>query len=539
MNTHFSTSLNNMFQPDKQTILQSLTELNVRLEIQNQDLRHLRSEQSFVLISNTALADVDDLAMMYVMSHASLPYRIISRTRRAPAAFKAIYLPVNYNLLQADDYLNSIYRHLKKCQEQNICVCFQINFSDRRLDMLLRQQIFKGLAKVLRKVKMPIVPMRISTSVPELFQGPLGSRLLQRHQPEPILVKIRIGSPITPEEMEQFPKPAVFKRYLQSRIFSLGSGLKLKRVFFNNFFRPSANPAPLAQPESPEKISEEINHLKFENLVATQGPYDIFVAKAHEIPHALKEIGRLRELTFRAVGEGTNHALDLDEYDLYYRQLILWNRAEQRIAGGYRIGLGDEIFERYGPEGFYISSLFKIKPCFYPVMQQSVELGRSYVVPEYQKQRLPLFLLWKGILFFLLKNPHYRYLYGPVSISKFYSDVSRSLIISFIRKHYFDEQLARCLKPRKPFRYKPEKVDINLLTDSLDNNITGLDNLIEDIEPGHIRLPVLVRQYIKLNARFISFNVDPKFNDVLDGFLILNLNDVPISMIEALKKEEG
>lgn len=526
-----------MIQPSQNAIQEALKQKNVQLDVSVQDLRNLQPDEPFILLANTAVADVDHLVLMYLMSQTGRPYRIISRKKNVLEAFQDIYLPVNFKVLQVDEYLNSIYKHLRKCHDQHICVCLQINFSDSSLDNLLRQRIFKGLAKVLRKVKMPIVPVRIKAPFPAFIQPGLGVHLVQRKRTEPYLVKVRIGSPISPEEQEQFPKPSMFKRYLQSRIFSLGSGLELKRVFFRNFLQPPAKEEPLADPVAAEKIAEEIQQLKFDNLIATQGDYDILVAKASEIPFGLKEIGRLRELTFRSAGEGTGKARDLDEFDLYYRQLILWNRNEQRIAGGYRMGLGNEIFEHYGPDGFYISSLFKIKPCFYPVFPQAVELGRSYVVPDFQKQRLPLFLLWKGILYFLLKNPHYRYLYGPVSISKFYSDISRSLIVSFIQKNYFNEELAHCLKPRKPFRFQSEKVDIELLTNSLSNNLKGLDNLIEDIEPEHIRLPVLVRQYLKLNARFISFNVDPNFSDVLDGFIILDLNDLPLSMIETLKKE--
>ncbi|MAT52875.1 MAG: hypothetical protein CMN32_00230 [Saprospirales bacterium] len=516
-----------MQQADPNLIKEALKEKNVQLEVSDQDLQHLRSNQPFILIANTAMSQFDHLALMYVMSQSGQQYRIVSRKKTIPESLGDVYLPLKYNILQVNDYLNNIYKHLRNCRDRGVSVCLQINFSDTSLDNLLRQQFFKGLAKVLRKVEMPIVPVRL--------EAPPGGPFLRNSGP--VLMRVRIGAPISPEEQQKFPKPSVFKRYLQSRIYCLGSGLKLRKVYFKNFLQPSANEEPLAAPMPNEAIAEEIEKLKYENLVATQGDYDIFVARAREIPNALEEIGRLRELTFRSVGEGTGKARDLDEFDIYYRQLILWNRVDQRIAGGYRMGLGDEIFGQYGPEGFYISSLFKIKPCFYPVMPKSVELGRSYIVPEYQKQWLPLFLLWKGILYFLLKNPHYRYLYGPVSISKFYSDISRSLIVSFIRKYYYNEELARCLKPRKPFRFRSEKVDIELLTDSLSDNLKGLDNLIEDIEPDHIRLPVLVRQYIKLNARFISFNVDPNFSDVLDGFIILDLNDVPLSMIEALKRE--
>ena len=170
-------------------------------------------------------------------------------------------------------------------------------------------------------------------------------------------------------------------------------------------------------------------------------------------------------------------------------------------------------------------------------MEESVELGRSYIVPEYQKHRLPLFLLWKGILFFLLRNPQYKYLYGPMSISKYYSNISKALIIAFVKKYYFNDDLAKYLKARNPFRFKSRNVDIKVLMENLDAKIRSLDNFVEDIEPNHFRIPVLLKQYIKLNARFISFNVDPNFSDVLDGFIILNLQDVPYAVIENLQKE--
>jgi putative hemolysin len=344
---------------------------------------------------------------------------------------------------------------------------------------------------------------------------------------------------VSPEEQRKLQKPGALKRFIQSKIFSLGSGLEVKPFFLLKFFQKTETQEEIIAPVSPELVAGEISRLPSGCLVASQGEFDIFVVEPKYIPHTLREIGRLRELTFRSVGEGTGKSLDVDEYDVYYRQLILWDREAKQVAGGYRMGVGDEIFSRYGAAGFYISSFFKIKEGFHPVMKEAVELGRSYIVPAYQRKRLPLFLLWKGILFFLLKNPRYRYLYGPVSISKYYSRISRSLIVAFIQKYFFNHDLAQFLKPRKPFKPKVDKVDVEMLAASLGDQLQSLDNLIEDIEPAHIRIPVLFRQYLKLNARFISFNLDPNFSDVLDGFIILNLRDVPPDMLEALKKEAG
>lgn len=179
-----------------------------------------------------------------------------------------------------------------------------------------------------------------------------------------------------------------------------------------------------------------------------------------------------------------------------------------------------------------------MKPGFFPILQQAVELGRSYVVTDYQKHRLPLFLLWKGILNFLLANPNYRYLYGPVSISKEFSDVSKSVIVEFVKRFCFDGKLAKLVRPRKPFRVKTKSVNTRLLAEMLHGEFDALESFVEAIEPAHFKVPVLFRQYLKQNAKFISFNVDPNFSDCLDGLMILDLRDLPASTIEALKQEK-
>ncbi len=523
----------------KDLLMSSTTHLlqrhNIRLEILEQDLKRLPGQGAFLAVCNQVLEGYSALLLMELLAQGGRTGRVMS------------WRPPPEEGLPADGWLypgsptqqgfhKQFYKTLKKESARGHALGLVLHFRGLGLREGTGRGFFNRLAKALLKAGVPIVPVRFQVDGPALFRSRLGPQLARLSGQE-LVVRARIGSPIPPEEQQKF-SPRVFRRYLQSKIFSLGTPLEVRSFFQWPRLRNQAEPEPLAPPADPQKIREEIRHLTFENLLATQGKFDILLAAAPQIPTALLEIGRLRELTFRAVGEGTGKARDNDEYDLYYRQLLIWDREAERIVGGYRMGLGDEIFERYGVEGFYMHSLFKIKPPFYPIMRQAVELGRSYIIPDYQKQRLPLFLLWKGILFFLLKNPRYRYLYGPVSISKYYSNISKSLIIAFIRKHYFNEELARYLKPRKAFTFRGEnKVDIELLTDSLDQGMKALDNLVEDIEPQHFRIPVLIRQYLRLNARFIGFNVDPNFSDCLDGFILLDLHDVPIEMLEALKRE--
>ena len=217
--------------------------------------------------------------------------------------------------------------------------------------------------------------------------------------------------------------------------------------------------------------------------------------------------------------------------------MFIWDNDADKIVGAYRVGKGKEIIDRYGIKGFYINTLFKIKKAMLPVLYESIELGRSFIVEDYQRRPLPLFLLWKGILYFLIKNPEYRYLIGPVTISGKYTDVSKELIMKFIIRNHYNNELARYISPRCKYRVETKDPDVDVMLDASQNNITVLDKMIGDIEPSSDKLPILLKKYISLNARIVGFNIDPKFTMCLDGLLILDLFDVPMNTIESLSKE--
>ncbi|MBK8969366.1 MAG: lysophospholipid acyltransferase family protein, partial [Lewinellaceae bacterium] len=424
-----------------------------------------------------------------------------------------------------------------KYLQKNIPIGLALDFSDNPLanmgKNLLRAQVFKQL----RQVGQPIVPIHLSA---ENLNGNIFRKILTRQTfsrfEETLRVSVRIGNPISPKDIALFDNTRTWGKFLQAKIFSLGSPFDIQPEHFTAD-KPTQL-KPLAYPVDPELVIADIEALKPEQKIAVRGQFDVYVAPFSALPNAIFEIARLREQTFREAGEGTGLPRDLDEYDMYYLQLIIWDREGQRIAGGYRLGQGDLIFKRFGVNGFYTHSLFKMKPGFFPLLQQAVELGRSYVVTDYQKHRLPLFLLWKGILNFLLANPNYRYLYGPVSISKEFSDVSKSVIVEFVKRFCFDSKLAKLVRPRKPFRLKIKSVNTRLLAEMLHGEFDALESFVEAIEPAHFKVPVLFRQYLKQNAKFIAFNVDPNFSDCLDGLMILDLRDLPASTIEALKQEK-
>ena len=314
------------------------------------------------------------------------------------------------------------------------------------------------------------------------------------------------------------------------------SSLEVKK-FFNYTLKPRSKPEKIIEPVAGEKIVSEIHRIRDDYSLFQLKNYTAFCAPSKTIPSILNEIGRLREITFRAVGEGTNRRTDIDEFDLYYYQMFIWDEENECIVGAYRIGKGDDILSQYGKRGFYIHSLFRISEEFKPVLHESLELGRSFVIQEYQRKPLPLFLLWKGILYFLLKNPEYRYLIGPASISNNYSKISKDLIIRFIMLNHFNREMARFVKPRKKYKITGDHTDINILMKNINHDINRLDKTIGDMDEMNTGLPVLLKKYIKLNAKIIAFNVDPKFNNSLDGLIMLDVYDVPQNTIAALSKE--
>ena len=283
-----------------------------------------------------------------------------------------------------------------------------------------------------------------------------------------------------------------------------------------------------------EILDQDVKALGTDEFLVSRGDFDVYWARAYKIPNILLEIGRLREETFRSVGEGTGKAVDIDEFDDYYYNMFIWDRIKKQVVGGYRMGLGEEILNA-GVSKFYINSLFNIDEQVHPILKQSIELGRSYIVKEYQKGYLPFFLLWRGILSVLERLPNYRYLIGPVSISKYYSDTSKGAIITFVKKYFYDEKMAQYFEPKTPFNYEIQNAEFNNFIEKAESTeLKDLEGFLNSIEPKHIKVPVLLKQYTKLNAKFISFNLDPNFSDALDGLMVLDIKNLPAHTLQLL-----
>ena len=296
---------------------------------------------------------------------------------------------------------------------------------------------------------------------------------------------------------------------------------------------------PLIRPVSPSRLRDEIHLLSESQRLIKYKDFEVYCAKQQEIPTVIREIGRLRELSFRDVGEGTGKPLDIDRFDEDYLHLFLWNRQTLEIAGAYRLGLVDQILTQKGRKGLYTHSLFRLKAEFFDRMNNALELGRSFICPSYQKSYSCLSLLWQGISRFIVQNPRYRMLFGPVSISADYHKVSKTLMVEFLRNKKSNARLGRVVTPRKPFRKPMRKHIPNITPESVVGDVENISLMISEIEADGKGIPILIKQYLKLAGTFVGFNVDKRFSDVVDGLVIVDLMQTDPKLLQRFMGSEG
>ncbi len=350
-------------------------------------------------------------------------------------------------------------------------------------------------------------------------------------------IRVEFGQPITPHEYAPYDTDEKLSTFMRLRTYALG-----EREGNDEKGKESAEVKQVSAPEqiidavSPDIIADEIAALPEESHLCEAEGFSVLYATAAQIPNALREIGRLREITYRSVGEGTNKSIDLDEYDNYYGHLFIWNGEKKEIVGAYRFGLADEIVRERGVEGLYTQTLFDYDDRLIEKLNPAIELGRSFVRQEYQRAYSSLMLLWKGLLIFMAKHPKYRVFFGPVSISDDYAPVSRDMILRSLRLGAFRADIAPLVKPRVA---PPEAKRSEWNTGDYDDIISDIEQtskLVQEIEKDQKGVPVLLRHYIKMGGKILTFNVDPAFNYCVDGFIT---TEVPAIDSRVLKRYMG
>jgi putative hemolysin len=339
-------------------------------------------------------------------------------------------------------------------------------------------------------------------------------------------IGLRIGSSVASNRLAAFKTDRELMQYLRHRTYALTPSdapphEPLERLWPHRVRETTQTPVAPAHPSA--HLAEEIESLPSSQRLVASGELMAYHARAGQIPLALQEIGRLREISFRAVGEGTGKSLDLDEFDSSYIHLFLWNRSAGELVGAYRLGPTDEILPASGLQGLYTSTLFNFAPGFQGLVACALEMGRSFVRPEYQRSLAALPMLWKGIGSFVRKNPKYRVLFGAVSISNRYQPLSQQLMMSFLRSYHSLSSLSGTVKARTPFRPSRNRTLVQQTIELIGNDLDELGTIISDIESNCTGIPILLKHYLKLGARVLGFNVDPGFANVLDALILVDL----------------
>ncbi len=372
---------------------------------------------------------------------------------------------------------------------------------------------------------------------PRLRTALLPRELLKKRS---VNINYKIGQAVPYKRMSDIKDNSTLTSYLRFRTELLGKSDRAnKNVFsFPLVKRTSKKHNSISISQSKDILSMELSSLPDDQTLVKNGDFTVYWAECTQIPHVLQEIGRLREVTFRATGEGTGKSIDLDRFDHTYVHIILWNDKNRDIVGSYRVGRTDEILSKEGKKGLYTYTLFKYRDSFLNNMGPALEMGRTFIREEYQRSYSALLLLWKGIGHYVVKNMKYRYLFGAVSISKDYQSYSRKLMVSFLELNHGIPQLSKMIRPRTPFRINHARSGINRDL-KWSSDIEEVSSWISGIEKDDKGVPVLLRQYLKLGGKILSFNVDQDFSNVLDGLIFVDLLESDKKTLSRYFGEEG
>lgn len=539
-----------------------LHELNLRYIVFEEDLAKIPKTGSFIIVANHPLGALDGVLMTKILTEVRPDFKIMGNFLLSKIKpMEPFVIAVNpfesrKELHSSANGMRETLKHLETGGCVGIFPAGEVSNKNNDYGEILDRTWEKTAVKLIKKAKVPVVPMyfhaknsslfyRVSKIHPSLQTLLLPAEMLnERENP----IRIRIGKAIsskvmddqeTLDELGEFLKRKVYmmKSYYEKRK-SLQALLKIPNLGIK---LPSQKGEHIAQniiDETPkEELIAEVAKLKTtDKLLLSNGNYEVYFTTFSEIPSVMREIGRQREIAFRYVGEGSKLPFDLDEYDQHYHHLFLWDNKAEKLAGAYRMALGVEVMKKYGIKGFYTSSLFEFDQELHPFFRKVIEMGRAYVSSEYQQKPLPLFLLWRGIVHVCLRNPEHKFLMGGVSISNQFSEFSKSLMIEFMRSNYFDAAVAQFVHPKNEFKVALKERDRDIFLDEMEADVNKLDKIIGDLEP-RLKLPVLIKKYIKQNAKVIAFNVDPSFNDTIDGLMYIRISDIPESTIKPVLEE--
>ena len=527
-----------------------LSEMNIEIEVTEESLANVPKTGPVVVVSNHPFGGIEGLILVEILSRIRSDVRLLANylLNTMPEA-RRYFIGVDpfggENAVRSN--ITALREAIDHTKGGGILALFPSG-TVSHLHLAKREisdpEWSKNVVGIIKKSDATVVPIffhgrnsmcfqLLGLIHPRLRTALLARELLNKKNK---VISLDIGSPITSDKLSKFASNEEMISYLRLRTYIL----RHRSLPEDDIpFEQPDNYEPICAAVDNALLEKEIAALPAEQKLSENNETEVYYAQVNQIPNCLNEIGRLREITFRVANEGTGKSIDLDKFDRYYTQLFAWNKEKREIIGAYRIGKCDEIVSKYGITGLYTYSLFKYSPSLIEEIGPALELGRSFVRPEYQKNFSSLLLLWKGIGQYVVKNPKYKNLFGPVSISSEYDTISRQLIVSFLKLNNFLPQLAKLIKPRKPHRnVKIRGVDPHSLA-TVVKNITDVSQLIAEIEAKESSVPVLLKQYLKLGGKLLGFNIDPEFGNVLDGLILVDLTETNSKMLAKYLGDEG
>lgn len=519
----------------------ALERLNITVEAQGTGLSDLPVDKPLVVVSNHPFGGIEGVALMAEL----LPLRPECKFL---ANFLLGIMPelrpcmIEVNPFETKEARRANIRGLRNAithvSEGGSLVAFpagEVSHLQPKMGGIVDPVWNRNVARIIRKTNADVLPLYFHGRNSLFFNmmgmvHPLARTALlpaQLYNKRNKKITYSVGNIIPASTIKNFASEDDVTNYLRVRSYSLNKRVKQKKFF--NPFKKEKEHLPIAEGRPHESLVAELTHLPEEQVLVRENGFTVFEAQAFQIPNLLHELGRLREITFRPVGEGTGLDLDLDAYDYEYDHLILWDDEKERIAGAYRLGCTDNIVPVSGVKGMYCSTLFKFKPEFFNRFKHAVELGRAIVRVEYQKDYSPLMLLWKGIGQYLYRRPGTRYLFGPCSLPLEFNPFTLVTAIDYLKEHHIDTELSQLVVGKKQPKLKlPKGIPAALNITEL--NFTGLNGLVRDMEDGRT-MPILFKHYLRLAGKIGAFHVDNAFGS-LDAFLMIDLTETPVRMLK-------
>lgn len=527
--------------------------LNIQYELTDEDRNKLPTSGPLVVVANHPFGAIDGVILGDILTRVRGDVRLLGNQHLSTVPeIRNWVIPIDPYGGAAAAHSNvaavkSCVRWLRRGGAVGVFPAGTVSHLRLRQARISDPEWHEHVARLVRATGATVVPMFFEGRNSMVFQlaglihpllrtALLPSELLKRSNSS---VSVRIGRPIGPEKIDRYPDDDTLIDYLRFKTYMLKRRESpIRPRFVPRATPPDAKPVPVAEPVPSSVLGAEVGRLSGETLMVEQGNYQIFVTEARAIPAVLREIGRLRELTFRAVAEGTGRALDIDAFDESYLHLFMWNKVTSEVVGSYRIGRVDQLLAKGGVASLYTSSLFKFDGDFLRRLGPALELGRSFIRAEYQRKPTSLALIWRGIGEFLVRHPHYKILFGPVSISRAYQSVSKRLMVEFLGQQHGDDRFGPLVRAKNPPKDRLDRHERQLL-ESVVKDADDISALVSEIEEDNKGMPVLLRHYLRLNARILSFNVDPAFGYCIDGLIIVDLRTTDPKILRRFMGAEG